>query len=52
MMLLPTQALLAAPEVAELEPDSTPWMSVLLAFFLIVLIGLGSFKSGKRTHLD
>ncbi len=29
-----------------------PWFSVVVAFFLMVLVGVGSFLSSKRSHQD
>lgn len=51
-LVVPTQAVLAQKEIEKLDANMTPWVSIVLALLLLVLIGLGSFKSGKRTHLD
>jgi hypothetical protein len=31
---------------------SQPWAVVVVSFFLVVLIGVGSFLSSKRSHQD
>lgn len=51
-LLTVAQAAMAQTEIESLDADMTPWISILLAMLLLILIGLGSFKSGKRTHLD
>jgi len=29
-----------------------PWFSIVVAFFLMILVGIGSFMSSKRSHQD
>lgn len=31
---------------------SQPWATIVVSFFLMVLIGVGSFLSSKRSHQD
>jgi len=51
--------LLASPSLAELvvpgkasEPRIDLWIVVVVAIFLVILIGFGALLSSRRTHQD
>ena len=50
-----TLLLAAGPAVAqpvEKAPDASPWLAVVAAIFLVLLVCIGSFMSSRRGHQD
>jgi hypothetical protein len=55
MLLLTATPVLAQTATKAPAPKQVlaqPWASVVVTFFLLVLIAVGSFLSSKRSHQD
>lgn len=48
----PVLAQNASKASAPTDTMSQPWASIVVAFFLILMIAVGSFMSSKRGHQD
>ena len=51
LALLPMSSAMAK-EVDKLQANNGPWMSIVVIVLLMVVVGMGSFRSSKRSHLD
>ena len=50
--LVPASSAMALDTVNKLKADNTYWLTLVVAVLLGLVVGMGSFKSSKRTHLD
>ncbi len=52
MSAIPVLAQTATKAPSTKSISSQPWAVVLASFFLLILVGVGSFMSSKRSHQD
>ncbi len=52
VLMLLTSSAMAQDIGSANEPAHTPWITIVLSVFLVVLVAIGSFMSPKRGHQD